>query len=69
MRDAATSSERHELSFEEFDLRVSVEAGGDVWVSFHESGKCVFTISTSDLADAVAFVEQHGQVRVSVDDD
>ena len=54
--------ERHELSFEDFDMRVSVESDGGVWVSFHENGKCVFTISTLDLRDVVAFVERHADV-------
>ncbi len=58
-------SERHELSFDGYDARVQVTDEGGVWVSFHESGKCVFSISAQDLGDVVAFVESHGQIKVT----
>ena len=56
--------EKHELSFEEFDARVSVEADGRVWISFHEASKCAFTIGADDLSVLVAFVEKHGDVEL-----
>lgn len=60
----AIATERHELSFEEFDVRVSVEHDGRVWISFHESSRCVFTIEASDLSLVVAFTEKHGDVEL-----
>lgn len=62
MFDAAT--ERHELSFEEFDVRVSVEHDGNVWISFHEASKCAFTISATDLSMVAAFVEKHAEIEL-----
>jgi hypothetical protein len=56
--------EKHELSFEEFDARVSVEDDGNVWVSFHESNKCAFTITANDLSLVAAFVEKHADIEL-----
>jgi hypothetical protein len=57
-------TETHELGLEEFDARVSVDLDGSVWISFHESGKCVLTMNPEDLGKVVSFAEMHGQITV-----
>jgi len=59
-----SGAETHELSFEAFNARVSVDASGEVRVSFYESGRCVFTIGSSDFAAVIAFVEKHAEIQV-----
>lgn len=58
---AESSVERHEQDFEEFSFRVSVDNNGEIWVGFHESGKCAFSCSLDDLRTCVEFASRHGE--------
>jgi hypothetical protein len=51
---------KHELGFEDFDLRVEREDDGEIWISFHCSGKCVLTMTWEDLREVVDFAAVHG---------
>ena len=53
----------YKLSFEEFDFRVSLDENGEAWCSFHESGKCAFTLSLDDLRIAARFAKAHVEVE------
>lgn len=52
--------EKHELSFDGFDLRVNVSDEGTVEVSFHEGGKCVFSCDWDTLRECLEFIGTHG---------
>lgn len=52
--------EKHELSFDGWDLRVNVNDDGDVDVSFHEAGKCVFSCDWDTIREAIEFIGTHG---------
>ena len=53
------TTERHELRFEEFRFDATMDEEGEVWVSFHEGGKCAFSCSFSDLAICLEFATRH----------
>lgn len=57
------SIERYELSFEDFDFRVSVDGDGEASISFHESGKCAFSCSWNDLSECLSFARTHIEVE------
>ena len=55
--------ERHVLTGTP-EIEVNVWDNGDVEIMVGDEA-----VTSARLADAVAFVENHGQIRVSVDDD
>jgi hypothetical protein len=58
-------SEKHECSFEEFDVRVQVEADGACWVSFRAGGYTMLTLSLDDFREVLNFAAIHGPLRMT----
>jgi hypothetical protein len=52
--------EKHEKSFEEFDLRVEINDEGDVWITFHDSTKMLLGMTWDDLREVLDFAATHG---------
>jgi hypothetical protein len=53
-------NERHEKAFGQFDMRLSVEADGDMWISFCIDNKCVLTMTWEELREILDFAAVHG---------
>lgn len=58
--NAALTSEKHELLFDDFDLRVSVKQDGKIWISFQEFGKCAFSCDWDTFRECMDFIGTHG---------
>jgi len=57
---AAYTAERHIVTFEGFDLHVSVGSEGNVEVSFHAQGKCVLSMDFDTFRDVIDCVGRFG---------